>query len=255
MKRFYAALCATLLAGLALQATAATEPLTVYAASSLTNVMQDIASDYTKDTGVAVRFSFAASSTLARQIEAGAPADVFISADEEWMDYLQQKARIETASRQIIAGNRLALIAAKNIKTNLKISKGFALKAALGKIGRLAMADPASVPAGRYAKAALGYFGVWADVEQHTLPMENVRAALLVVERGEAPFGIVYKTDATIDAGVTVVDIFPETSHPKIMYPAAVVKGAKTSAGTFLKYIRSAKAAALFQRYGFSNYH
>ncbi len=252
MKRFWFALSVFLFTSFALPALAATEPLTVYAAASLTNVLQDIAAAYTKETGVPVRFSFAASSTLARQIDAGAPADVFISADEDWMAYLQQRKKIETASQETIAGNRLVLIAPKDSTTLLKITSGFALKAALGKDGRLAIADPGSVPAGRYAKAALTSFGVWADVEQRILPMENVRAALLVVERGEAPLGIVYETDAMIDPGVKVVDVFPETSHPKIVYPAAIVMGAKTSAGQFLKYILSAKASALFQHYGFS---
>ncbi len=196
--------------------------------------------------------SFAASSALARQIEAGAPADLFISADEPWMDEIEQKGLIVPGTRAAFLTNRLVLVAPKASGTRLRIVKGFPLARALGG-GRLAMADPDAVPAGKYGKAALQALGVWAGVADKIASAENVRAALALVERGAAPFGIVYATDARSSTDVRVVGTFPETSHPPIRYPLARLKTA-TNADTeaFRRFLLSAQGKAIFVRYGFS---
>jgi len=182
--------------------------VTVFAAASLTNVLQELGDGFTKTTSIPVRFSFAASSALARQIENGSPADVFFSADLEWMDYLQTHNLIQPDSRHNVIGNRLVLIAPTDSKIKLKIEPGFALAAALGK-GRLATGDPDAVPAGRYAREALTTLGVWSYVADRLVRADSVRSALAFVDRGEAPLGIVYDTDALIDKHVRVVDVFP----------------------------------------------
>jgi molybdate transport system substrate-binding protein len=233
-------------------AASADRSLVVFAASSLTNVLEEAGAAFTQSSGVPVKFSFAASSALARQVEAGAKADVFFSADLEWMDYLQQRGLIQTQTRSDIVGNRLVLVAPKGSPLKLKIAPGFRLIDALGKSGKLATGEVTSVPAGKYAKTALTKLGVWSSVERRVVGAENVRAALAFVDRGEAPLGIVYESDALIDAQVRVVDYFPPDSHPPITYPVAAVNGAKPEAQSFVQFLRGDAAKALFKKYGFS---
>jgi molybdate transport system substrate-binding protein len=227
------------------------QAITVFAAASLTNALQDLGDAFTKDTSIPVRFSFAASSALARQIENGARADVFFSADLEWMDYLQARNLIQAASRHDLLGNQLVLIAPVDSRINLKIAPHFALAGALGK-SRLATGDPDSVPVGRYAHEALANLGVWDQVAPRLVRADSVRAALAFVDRGEAALGIVYATDAMIDKNVRVVDVFPADSHMPIIYPAALTNGAGTNAGKFLAYIRGPAGDLAFRRYGFT---
>jgi molybdate transport system substrate-binding protein len=229
-------------------------PVIVFAAASLTNALQDLGASFAAAGGAPVKFSFAASSALARQIESGAPADVFFSADIDWMDYLQTRNLIQTATRHDVLGNRLVLIAPVASTVTLKIAPQFALVHALG-TGRLATGDPDSVPVGRYARAALTALGVWSSVEGHVVGAENVRAALAFVERGEAPLGIVYRTDALVDKGVRIVDTFPTNTHPPITYPVALTLGAKSGAAQFADYLRTAAADAVFIKYGFTPLH
>jgi molybdate transport system substrate-binding protein len=226
-------------------------PITVFAAASLTNVLQQLGDSFTKDTSIPVRFSFAASSALARQIENGSPADVFFSADLEWMDYLQTRNLIQRDSRRDVLGNRLVLIAPAESKIQLTIQPHFQLVAALGK-GRLATGDPDSVPAGRYAREALTTLGIWNEAADRLVRADSVRSALAFVDRGEAPLGIVYETDALIDKRVRVVDIFPENSHLPIVYPIALTTAAKAEAGGFVQYLRGPAGAVAFKAYGFT---
>jgi molybdate transport system substrate-binding protein len=228
--------------------------ITVFGAASLTNVLQDLGDAFTKDSSIAVRFSFAASSALARQIENGSRADVFFSADLEWMDYLQARNLIQPATRQDVVGNQLVLIAPVESKVSLKIGPHFALAAALGK-SRLATGDPDSVPVGRYAHEALAHFGVWDQVEARLVRADSVRSAMAFVDRGEAALGIVYATDARIDKNVRVIDIFPPDSHKPIVYPAALATGAKADAAKFLAYVRSPAGDLAFRHYGFTPLH
>jgi len=245
-------LCTASLAGVAqAQPHPAPQALTVFAAASLQNVMKEIGADYTKATGVPIAFSFAGSSTLARQIVEGAPADLFISAAPQWMDYAESHGLVEGASRVDLLTNHLALIAPKGSPLTLKIGPGFAIAKALGD-GRLAMADPDAVPAGLYGKAALIKLGVWPQVETRVAKGDSVRAALVFVAKGEAPLGVVYDTDAKIDPAVRIVDLFPDDSHPPILYPAAVIVSPKApEARAFLAYLQSPPARAAFARYGF----
>ncbi len=229
-------------------------PVIVFAASSVTDALQELGADFAAAGGMPVKFSFAASSALARQIESGAPADVFISADIEWMDYLETRHLIQPESRHDVLGNRLVLIAPANSTLDLKIEPNFALARALG-AGRLATGDPDSVPVGRYARAALTSLGVWNEVVNRLVRADNVRAALAFVDRGETPLGIVYETDAMIDPGVRVVDVFPEDTHPPITYPIALTAGAKSGAAQFADYLRSPTADAVFKKYGFAPLH
>jgi len=247
----------SLLAGLLLMAVAsaghaAERVLTVFAAASLTNVMEDIGKAYTAQTQVPVRFSFAASSALARQIESGAPADVFASADQQWMDYLATRKLIQPTTRRDVVTNTLVLVAPADSKAQLKIAPGFDLAGALGASGRLATGDPASVPVGRYARAALTKLGVWKSIEGRLIPADNVRTALNFVARGEAPLGIVYATDAHVDPKVRVVDVFPADSHDRISYPAAATSTAAPNAQEFVKFLGSDAARAIFERAGFT---
>jgi molybdate transport system substrate-binding protein len=228
----------------------ADEPL-VFAAASLKNALDDVIAAYAASGGGNVRVSYAGSSVLARQIEAGAGADLFISADTGWMDYLARHGLIDDASRETLLGNQLVLIAPRASAASLVIGRNFPLRAALG-AGRLAIADPDSVPAGKYARASLMSLGVWDDVAGRTANAENVRLALLYVARGEAPFGIVYATDALQEPRVRVVGTFPEGSHPPIVYPVALTKGARPQAVAFLKFLGSAKAQAAFRNAGFT---
>lgn len=241
---------------IALQAFAADSDrgITVFAAASLTNVLQDLGDAFTKDTSVAVRFSFAASSALARQIENGSRADMFFSADLEWMDYLQARNLIQAATRHDVIGNQLVLIAPADSTVNLKIAPHFALAAAVGK-GRLATGDPDSVPVGRYAHEALANLGVWDEVAARLVRADSVRSALAFVDRGEAALGIVYATDALVDKNVRVVDVFPAASHMPIIYPAALTSGSKADAAKFLAYIRGPAGDMAFKHAGFTPLH
>src|SRR5271154_6741087 len=225
--------------------------LLVFAAASMKNALDDVDAAFTKQSGVNVVASYDASSALMKQIEAGAPADIFVSADLKWMDYGSQKKLIKDDSRFNLLGNRLVLIAPKDSKIdNVTIGPGFDL-AALAGSGRIAVGDVRAVPAGLYAKAALEKLGIWASVEPKMAMAENVRAALVLVARGEAPLGIVYETDAKIDPSVKIVGVFPEDSHPPIIYPVALTKDAKPNAAQYLAFLRTPDAKAIFERYGF----
>ena len=228
--------------------------ITVFAAASLTNVLQDLGDAFSKDTSIPVRFSFAASSALARQIENGSRADLFFSADLEWMDYLQARKLIQPASRHDVLGNQLVLIAPVDSKIKLKIAPHFALADAIGN-GRLATGDPDSVPVGRYAHEALANLGVWDQVAARLVRAESVRSALAFVDRGEAVLGIVYATDASVDKNVRIVDVFPPDSHMPIIYPAALTMSAKPGAAKFLAYMRGPAGNLAFQHYGFTPLH
>jgi molybdate transport system substrate-binding protein len=246
----------SLLAGLLLSlcvatAHAAERVVTVFAASSLTDVLDEIGTAYTDDTRVPVRFSYAASSALARQIESGAPAEAFVSADQDWMNYLAERKLIQAQTRSNVVTNSLVLVAPADSKLQLKIAPRFALAKALGEKGRIATGDPASVPAGKYAQAALTQLGVWDSVATRIVPAENVRSALNFVALGETPLGIVYATDARGNAKVRVVDTFPASSHDPITYPAAVTTRGGADAGDFVQFLRGGKARAIFLKYGF----
>ncbi len=223
----------------------------VFAAASLKNAFDAIDASYQRETGKHVTVSLAASSTLAKQIANGAPADIFISADLAWMDYLAKKNLIKPATRKNLLGNELVLIAPKGSAVRVEIEPGFPLARLLGG-GRLAMADTSAVPAGIYGKAALEKLGVWASVESRIAQAENVRAALALVALGEAPLGIVYRTDAAVEPNVRVVGVFPDDTHPPIIYPVALTAAAANpDAAGFLEYLESPKAAALFEKQGF----
>ena len=226
------------------------KPLTILGAASLTSVLGELGGEFTKSHGIPVRFSFAASSTLARQIESGARADLFVSADQEWMDYLEQRGLVQKATRHDLLGNRLALIAPADSTVELKIERGFALASALGG-GRLSTGDPDNVPVGRYARSALMSLGVWNDVADRLVRAEDVRTALAFVARGEAPLGIVYETDARVEKKVRVVGVFPADSHPRITYPMALTAEAGPDAARFAEFLKSDASRAVFERYGF----
>jgi molybdate transport system substrate-binding protein len=225
-------------------------PLLVFAAASLTDVLGDLSRSYEQQGGVPVKLSFAASSMLARQIEAGGRADVFISADQEWMDYLQQRSLIEKSSRRDLAANRLVLIAPANSRVALEIGPGFPLLAALDR-GRLSTGDPDTVPVGRYARAALLSLGVWEQIQDRVVRADNVRSAMMFVARGEAPLGIVYTTDALADSQVRIVDTFPENTHAPIRYPGATIRGARAEAIAYLDYLASPAVRDTWRRFGF----
>ncbi|HUL74733.1 MAG TPA: molybdate ABC transporter substrate-binding protein [Vicinamibacterales bacterium] len=222
----------------------------VFAAASLKTALDELAEPCRQATGAGLRASYAASSTLAKQLEEGAPAELFISADVEWMDYVADRHLIREDTRVNLVGNDLVLIAPASHTVALTIAPGFPLAAAIGR-GRLAVGDPAAVPAGLYAKAALTSLGVWDAVAPHLASAENVRAALLLVSRGEAPLGIVYRTDAKVDPGVVIVDTFPDSTHPPIVYPAALTARASAAAASVLDYLRGPAARATFARQGF----
>ncbi|WCE03039.1 molybdate ABC transporter substrate-binding protein [Pseudoxanthomonas sp. JBR18] len=241
-----------LLAALTATQAVAAQPITVFAAASLRESMDEAAALYQRTTGTAVTVSYAASSTLARQIAQGAPADVFISADLAWMDDLQQRDLIDTASRRNLLGNDLVLVAPKASQAQVSLGQSGGLSAALGD-GRLAVGKTDSVPAGKYAKAALQSLGQWKGVQDRLAESDSVRSALLLVSRGEAPLGIVYGSDAAADPGVRVVATFPAGSHPAIVYPVAALK-AGTAPGrmAFVTWLGSAPARAIFEKHGFS---
>ena len=225
--------------------------ITVFGAASLSDALNEIAKDYQRDSGKSVAVSLAASSALAHQIEASGGADIFMSADLDWMDYLDNKSLINHTSRINLLGNRLVLVSAKDANTNITIAPHFDLAGAL-KGGRLAIADPESVPAGKYGRTSLISLGVWNSVVDHLVQAENVRVALTYVARGEAPLGIVYETDAKAEPNVKTVGVFPENSHQPILYPAALTKDAKPAARDFLTYLSSPTARAVFVKDGFS---
>ena len=226
--------------------------LTVFAAASLKEALDEAAAAYRKQTGVPVRVSYAASSALARQIEQGAPADVFFSADLEWMDYLQQRNRLDVATRRSLLGNRLVLIAPRASKARVDLKRPATLLAALGD-GRLAVGQTRTVPAGKYAKASLESLSLWNGVRPRLAESESVRAALMLVARGETPLGIVYASDAKAEPDVRVVATFPEDSHPPIVYPVAALRGARAAqAARFVRWLASPAADALFTKRGFA---
>ena len=225
--------------------------LLVFAAASLSDALEEVDRAFTARTGVRVNASYAASSLLAKQIEAGAPADAFFSADRAWVDYLDERGLLKRGSRRDVLGNALVLIAPADSPLRLDITPGFDLAAALGG-GRLATADPDSVPAGEYARAALTKLGVWQRVSGRLVRGENVRAALAYVARGEAPLGIVYRTDAQAEKRVRVVGVFPEDSHPPITYPLALTVRARPEAARLEDFLSGETARQIFTRYGFA---
>src|SRR5215471_1985607 len=226
------------------------ETITVFAAASLKDALDENVKAFEGKAGDKVVVSYAASSALAKQIEAGAPADLFISADLDWMDYLEQRKLIKTDTRRNLLRNRLALIAPADSKVSVDIVPGFPIAKLLGN-GRLAMANPDTVPAGKYGKASLQALGVWKDVQSKVASAENVRAALVLVARGEAPFGIVYKTDAAVEPKVRVAGTFPENTHPPIVYPIAMTASAKPAAKAFMDWLGKPEAQAIFKKFGF----
>jgi molybdate transport system substrate-binding protein len=226
----------------------------VFGAASLTDVLDELGHAFTAQSQVEVKSSLAASSALAKQIEAGAPADVFFSADLEWMDYLQQRDLLRPGSIRTVVFNRLVLIAPADSKVKVKIAPGFDLLKALGD-GKLATGDPDSVPVGKYAHTALEKLGVWDKVSNRIVRAENVRSALAFVARGEAPLGIVYRTDALAEKRVRIVDVFPEDSHPPVTYPIALTKGASPEAQRFEDFVTGAAAKQIFLKYGFQAAH
>ena len=231
---------------------AQSKDLVVDAAASLKNALDDVNAAFTKQKSVKVAASYAASSALAKQIESGSPADVFISADLDWMDYLAGKKLIKPETRTNLLGNKIVLIAPASSKLKVDVAPNFPLAKLLGD-GRLAMADPNAVPAGKYGKASLEALGVWSSVAGKVAPAENVRAALLYVSRNEAPLGIVYQTDAAADKGVKVVGTFPDSSHKPIIYPIAVTANSTNPAATaYLAFLHSPAARRAFEKQGFT---
>jgi molybdate transport system substrate-binding protein len=228
------------------------EPLTVFAAASLTDAMKDVAASWERHGHAPLRLSFGASSTLARQIEQGAPANIFASADEQWMDYLAGRGLIAVGTRRDLLANQLVLVAPAGQSRHVAIGPGLDLAGLLGPAGRLATGDPAHVPVGLYAKQALRKLGVWDIAQPRLAPTADVRGALLLVERGEAPAGIVYATDAAASPRVVVVGVFPDDSHDPITYPFAITKAGDTpDARALLGFLAGSDARAIFARRGF----
>ncbi|HEY0334610.1 MAG TPA: molybdate ABC transporter substrate-binding protein [Stenotrophomonas sp.] len=234
----------------------AAAPVTVFAAASLKESMDEVATAYQQATGTPVRVSYAASSALARQIEQGAPADVFFSADLEWMDYLQQRKFVQAGQRHNLLGNTLVVIAPANSKiTRVDPARPGSLAGALATGGRLAVGQTNSVPAGKYARAALEKSGQWAALAPRLAESESVRSALMLVARGETPLGIVYGSDAKAEPKVKVVGTFPAGSHPPIVYPVAALANAPKAAQAFVQWLQGPQAQAIFKRHGFSLAH
>lgn len=238
---------------LAAQARAAEPEVLVFAAASTTNALTEIAALYTAGGKGKVSLSFGSSSTLAKQIESGAPADIFLSANADWMNYLEEKNLLEKGSRADLLGNRIVLIVpVASPAKPVEIVHGFDLAALLGKDGLLAVGDPAHVPVGTYAKEALQKLGIWDQVANRLAPAKDVRAGLALVERGEAPLGIVYASDAVITDKVRVIGMLPETSHPKIDYPVAIMaKGKRDAARPFVAFLSTPEARTIWKKYGF----
>jgi molybdate transport system substrate-binding protein len=232
-------------------ARAGDKTLVVFAAASMKNALDDVDAAFTAKTGVKVSASYAASSTLAKQIEQGAPADIFVSADTDWMDYAVGKKTINEATRVNLLGNSIVLIAPKESKIdNVAIAPGFDL-AKLAGDGKIATGDVKAVPVGKYAKAALEKLGAWAAAEPKFAMADSVRAALTLVARGEAALGIVYSTDAKVEPGVKIIGTFPADTHPPIIYPVAATTTAKDDAKAYLDYLHSSAAKAVLEKYGF----
>ncbi len=251
-RRFIVLLLAAWPAFLERAALAQGADLRIFAAASMKNALDAIAADVQRATGTRVSLSYAASSALARQIEQGAPADIFISADLDWMDDLDAKGLLRPGTRFNLVGNRLALIARPDDAVAVDLAQPGALAAAL-RGGRIAIGEPSSVPAGKYARAALEHLGQWASVSGSLAPAENVRAALLLVARGEAPLGIVYESDRVADPRTRIVALFPEASHKPIVYPAAILRDSRSpAAASFLAALRTPAAAAILRREGFT---
>jgi len=252
-----AVVAAVLLAGSVVQPPATAQKaqgddFVIFAAASLKNALDAAQTQWQKDTGKTAKISYAASSALAKQIEQGAPAQMFISADLDWMDYLAGKNLIKADTRSNFLGNRIVLVAPKDKAQPVEIKAGFDLAKVLGD-GRLSMANVDSVPAGKYGKAALEKLGVWGAVSGKIAQAENVRAALLLVSRGEAPAGIVYQTDAASDPNVAIIGTFPADTHPPIIYPIALTANAShPDAVAFLAFLKSAKAKPFFDAQGFT---
>lgn len=254
MHRLAAAVLAILTAA-ATPVVAKAQDLLVFAAASLKTALDEINAGFKAPNGQpgGVKTSYAASSALARQVEAGAPADIFVSADLDWMDYLDQKKLVKAGTRSTLLGNRIVLVAPADSTASVTIAPNFNLAGLLGADGRLAMADINAVPAGKYGKAALEALNVWPSVATRVAQAENVRAALALVARKEAPAGIVYATDAAAETGVTVLGAFPANSHPPILYPAAALSESKhPQAAAYLSHLRSAAAKAVFEKNGFT---
>jgi molybdate transport system substrate-binding protein len=230
----------------------AEKSILVFAAASMKNALDDVNDAFTRATQIKVTASYDATSALVKQVEGGAPADVLVSADPDWMDYSAKHDLIKDASRVNLLGNKLVLIAAKNSATgNVTIGPGFDL-AKLAGDGRIATGDVRAVPVGLYAKAALEKLGLWATIEPKMAMTQNVRVALTLVARGEAPLGIVYATDAKVEPGVKVIGTFPEDSHPPIIYPVAATKDSKPEAAQYLDFLRTGIAKVKFEAYGFT---
>ncbi|NTJ43220.1 molybdate ABC transporter substrate-binding protein [Agrobacterium larrymoorei] len=253
LKTAFAAVAGAWLSMAGLSTTAvAQDKVTVFAAASMKNALDAANAEWAKESGNEATASYAASSALAKQIEAGAPADLFISADLAWMDYVAGKKLIRQDTRSNLLGNRLVLVAPADKAKPVEIKQGFDLAALVGD-GKLAMGAVDSVPAGKYGKAALEKLGVWSSVESKVAGAESVRAALVLVSRGEAPYGIVYQTDAAADPGVKIVGTFPQDSHEPIIYPVAVLTESKSpAAAAYLEFLKSAKAAPFFESQGFT---
>lgn len=246
-------LLALIVFGGGLRAAERTEPLSVFAAASLKESLDEAAAAYQKTSGQAVRISYAASSALARQIEQGAPADVFLSADLEWMDYLQQRKLIDPATRLNLWGNTLVLVApASGNVAPVPLRPGVDLLPRLGKKGRIALGMTASVPAGKYAKASFTSLGVWKSLEPRVAEAESVRAALMLVARGEASLGVVYGSDAKAEPKVRMIGAFPENTHAPIVYPVARIAASRNPrAAAFVRWLATPAASKIFRAHGF----
>ena len=233
-------------------AAAQQKTITVFAAASMKNALDDVNAAFLRASGIKVTASYAASSALAKQLEQGAPADIFASADPDWMDYSAQKKTIKDDTRVNLLGNRLVLIAPKDSKIDkVDIAPGFNLAKLIGD-GRITTGEMTSVPVGKYAKGALEKLGIWGSVEKKFAMADNVRMALALVARSEAVLGIVYETDAKVEPGVKIVGAFPADSHPPIVYPVAAAANAKPEATAYFAFLRSQTARAVFEQYGFT---
>lgn len=253
MRRLRLLFAFLLLAPIACAGAARAQDLTVFAAASLTDAMKDVSAAWQKQGHPALRMSFGASSTLARQIEQGAPANLFASADEKWMDYLAKANLLADGTRRDLLSNQLVLIVPAAHARTIAINPSLDIDALLGPGGRLAVGDPAHVPVGLYAQQAFTRLGLWDRLQPHLAATPDVRAGLLLVERGEAPAGVVYATDAAVSPQVAVAGVFPESTHDPITYPFAVVKSGDTpEARALLSFLAGPEARALFTKRGFA---
>ncbi len=256
-RRHLLCLCALIAITRAIAPVSAQTPLTVFAASSLKESMDEVATAYEHATGIPVQVAYAASSTLARQVEQGAPADVFVSADQAWMDELQQHRLIDPTQRRNLLGNTLVLVSPLGSAVKIDLRKPGAIATALGAQGRLAVGQTESVPAGKYARAALRALGQWDSVHARLAETDNVRSALMLVAHGEAPLGIVYGSDAQAEPTVRVVATFPAESHAPIVYPVAPLRAStqQPAASAFVRWMSTPPAQAIFRRHGFTLAH